>query len=78
MPNKTTNDPLLAVPEVAERLQMHPVSIYRLGISGALPSVKWGGGRLFYASGVEAYLPQRRAKRGRKPKAPTCDTCHRR
>lgn len=37
---------LLTVAEVAERLQLHPGTVYRLVESGQLPAIKLGSGRM--------------------------------
>ncbi len=56
----TQGEKLLDVAATAARLRCNKFSAYRLAATGALPSVKCGGARLFYENGVEAYLLKRR------------------
>jgi excisionase family DNA binding protein len=51
----------LTIPEVADRLHLSCVTIYRWAGTGFLPSVKLGGRRLVLAEDLQRWLAEHKA-----------------
>lgn len=50
------DDELQTVKEVAARLRIHPMTVYRLIEDGILPALRFRGAYRIYTSAVDAYL----------------------
>ena len=68
---------ILTIAEVADRLAMHPVTVYRLAKEGRLPFFRIGRMLRFDAEELEQWVREGRVPMGRRHRSgPVKDTSH--